>query len=344
MYARKVRVEIISLTRTLDLDPKGAEIIIRNHLMKQREVKRGDVIEVGDMYFAKVLEIRPSPAKIGKMTEVEVVLHQDVLRLRQAYTSFRSSEELIWPKEVKEMVLYEIKLLKHSKYSKLIGEFGRRGILLYGRPGTGKSEGPVILAREEGVDTKEIFCTDLQGVYAGEGAKLIEMHFEELTRTKRPTLLMLEEIEALALPSFSYGLRGDAIELRNAIISGLDRLAKSKAPVLPIATTNNVEVVDPAVLSRFPKRINVDVRGERLMSKVIDVYSKRAEKIIEVNIDKSSVIPLVSDLSPRDVKNLFKIAVEKAIIEGKKVLGTEDLLKAYKVLYGTIEETSRYHY
>ena len=93
------------------------------------------------------------------------------------------------------------------------------------------------------------------------------MHFEELTRTKRPTLLMLEEIEALALPSFCYGLRGDAIELRNAIISGLDRLAKSKAPVLPIATTNNVEVVDPAVLSRFPKRINVDVRGERLMSK-----------------------------------------------------------------------------
>ena len=142
-----------------------------------------------------------------------------------------------------------------------------------------------------------------------------------------------------------YGpTEGKPVEL-NMIIAGKDIVAvDSVAAVTAGIKPKSMKLLKLAFERGLGEIENIDVRGERLMSKVIDVYSKRAEKIIEVNIDKSSVIPLVSDLSPRDVKNLFKIAVEKAIIEGKKVLGTEDLLKAYKMLYGTIEETSRYHY
>ncbi|GAG23450.1 unnamed protein product, partial [marine sediment metagenome] len=108
-------------------------------------------------------------------------------------------------REIKEVV--ELPLLKPALFKK-VGIVPPKGILLYGPPGTGKT----LLAKAVAASTNstfiEIVGSELVQKFIGEGAKLVKEIFE-LARKKAPSIVFIDEIDALAAKRMEIGTSGE---------------------------------------------------------------------------------------------------------------------------------------
>ena len=107
--------------------------------------------------------------------------------------------------EIKEVV--ELPLLKPQLFEK-IGIDPPKGVLLYGEPGTGKT----LLAKAVAASTNSTFIqvvgSELVQKFIGEGAKLVKEIFE-FARRKAPSIIFIDEIDALAAKRIEVGTSGE---------------------------------------------------------------------------------------------------------------------------------------
>jgi proteasome regulatory subunit len=108
-------------------------------------------------------------------------------------------------REIQEVV--ELPLKKPELFKK-IGITPPKGVLLYGHPGTGKT----LLAKAVAASTKSTFIevvgSELVQKFIGEGAKLVKEVFQ-LAREKAPSVIFIDEIDALAAKRIDVGTSGE---------------------------------------------------------------------------------------------------------------------------------------
>ena len=188
---------------------------------------------------------------------------------------------------------------KHGRVLPGVGQFRLRSPLMvfYGDVGTGKTTladslgDPV--ARAGGV---AVTLLRLSLVTRGQGAvgqmtNLISRAFDEVAelagRGRRPgkkpssaVVFVIDEADALAESRDTEQMHHEDRAGVNALIRGIDRLARERLPVLVILCTNRYESLDPAVLRRTAvshefKRPNDEQRGKLLRSAFGDVFDDR---------------------------------------------------------------------
>lgn len=103
--------------------------------------------------------------------------------------------------------------------------------------------------------------------YVGEGEKLVKAVFS-LARRLSPCVVFLDEIDALFVARTSAGREsGSAMAHRGVItqfMQEMDGLKTSKDDrVIVIGATNRPFDLDDAVLRRLPRRLLVDLPGEK---------------------------------------------------------------------------------
>ena len=142
-----------------------------------------------------------------------------------------------------ESVLYVLRDHERAKRYKL--EIPN-GMLLYGPPGCGKTFISERFAEEAGYHFKLIKSSDLASTYIHGTQEKIGLLFEE-ARAKAPTVLCFDEFEAFASRRTEHhnaNLSGEV----NELLSQLNNCGKDR--VFVIATTNQPDLIDPAVLRR----------------------------------------------------------------------------------------------
>ncbi|KAJ6449504.1 P-loop containing nucleoside triphosphate hydrolase protein [Mycena vitilis] len=166
----------------------------------------------------------------------------------------RSFGTLVLPKEIKRLLLSDTtEFLASEGWYASAGVPYRRGYLLHGAPGTGKSTTVHALATELGL---EVFCLSL----AGEGQD--DYTLSRLVNCSPPrSILLIEDIDC-AFPS----RKGDAdVETHpprpkvtlGGLLNVLDSVAGQEGRLV-FATTNHVERLDPALIR--PGRIDVKLQ------------------------------------------------------------------------------------
>jgi len=241
-------------------------------------------------------------------------------------------------KEIREVV--ELPLVEPELFKK-IGITPPKGILLYGLPGTGKT----LLAKAVATSAKctfiEIVASELVQKFIGEGAKLVRDIFK-LAREKAPSIIFIDEIDALAAERIDIGTSGEREVHRTMMqllteIDGFNSLENVKV----IAATNRFDILDPALLrpGRFDRLIDIPLPDKNSRLDIIKIHAQ-SMNLAEVNFD--NLINNTDGFSGAELKAVCTEAGYFAIREKRTNVVHEDFVSAIEKLASSYQENSEH--
>jgi len=242
--------------------------------------------------------------------------------------------------QIKEVI--ELPLIKPKLFQK-IGISPPKGILLHGPPGTGKT----LLAKAVAASTDstfiEIVGSELVQKFIGEGAKLVKEIFE-LAREQAPSIVFIDEIDALAATRIEVGTSGEREVQRTfmqllAEIDGFHNLDNVKI----IGCTNRKDILDPAITrpGRLERLIRVPPPNREGRLEIFNIHSKPMR--LDKKIDKEEIVDLMKDFSGAEIKATCTEAGYLAIRKNKTSITQKDFLKAVERMKEEKEYESNEH-
>ncbi|MBT4445749.1 AAA family ATPase [archaeon] len=174
--------------------------------------------------------------------------------------------------EIKEVI--ELPLTKPKLFEKM-GIVPPKGVLLHGPPGTGKTLLAKAVAHSTQATFIEVVGSELVQKFIGEGSKLVKEIFA-LARRKAPTILFIDELDALASARMPMGTSGEREVNRTfmqllAELDGFRGLDKVKI----IAATNRKDILDLAILrpGRLDRIIEVGMPDEAGRLEILKIHT-----------------------------------------------------------------------
>ncbi|MBD3203888.1 proteasome-activating nucleotidase [Candidatus Woesearchaeota archaeon] len=233
--------------------------------------------------------------------------------------------------EIKEVV--ELPLKRPDLFKK-VGINPPTGILLYGPPGTGKTLLAKAVANSTDSTFIEIVGSELVQKFIGEGAKLVKEIFH-LAREKAPSIVFIDEIDALAARRIDVGTSGEREVQRTfmqllAEIDGFNGLDNVKI----IGCTNRKDLLDPAVVrpGRLDRLINVPLPDNQGIIEIFKIHTRNMR--LAGDIDYEKLYKLMQDLSGADIKAVCTEAGYFAIRNQRYETNKKDFLKAIEKVKG----------
>ena len=217
--------------------------------------------------------------------------------------------------------------LKKPELFKSIGITPPKGILLHGPPGTGKT----ILAKAVAASTNstfiEIVASELVQKFIGEGARLVKEVFN-LAREKAPSIVFIDEIDALAAKRIEIGTSGER-EVQRTFMQFLAELDGFKPldNVKIIGATNRKDILDPAIIrpGRLDRLIHIDNPNKEGIEEIFKIHTKNMK--LERIISTKDIIKAMDGFSGAEIRAVCTEAGYFAIRENRKKVVKEDFLK-----------------
>lgn len=188
-------------------------------------------------------------------------------------------------KQIEELVEAIVLPMTHKERFIAIGIKPPKGCLMYGPPGTGKT----LMARACAAQSKATFLKlagpQLVQMFIGDGAKLVRDAFD-LAREKAPTIIFIDELDAIGTKRFDSEKAGDR-EVQRTMLELLNQLDgfQPNDEIKVIAATNRIDILDPALLrsGRLDRKIEFPHPNEEARARIMQIHSRK------MNVDKDSV-------------------------------------------------------
>ncbi|HLC65975.1 MAG TPA: AAA family ATPase [Candidatus Nanoarchaeia archaeon] len=228
-------------------------------------------------------------------------------------------------RELKEVI--ELPMMKPELFQK-VGIEPPKGVLLYGPPGTGKT----LLAKAVASSTNSTFigvvASELVQKFIGEGAKLVKEIFE-LAREKAPSIVFIDEIDALAATRMEIGTSGEREVNRTfmQLLSELDGF-KPLDNVKIIGATNRKDILDPAITrpGRLDRLIQVPIPDKEGRYPIFNIHSSRMK--LDSGINVIDLVDLMENFSGAEIRAVCTEAGYFAIRENRVKILRKDIERA----------------
>lgn len=255
-------------------------------LVKELNVYRGKVIEIESM---QSLRVRALPA----IQRRGIVLPEGVLERVERHT---------------------VGFARHADALRAVGRHIKRGLLLHGPPGTGKTLTIMYLAGLMPDRTVVLMTGD--SLYALSPAI-------ELARELQPSMVVLEDVDLVALDRYEEEANSTLVELLNQM-EGL----QEDSDVIFVLTTNRPKVLEPALASRpgrIDQAIELPLPDADARRRLLELYAEGLE------VDAGALGRLVhrtDGVSPAFIRELLRRGALLAAEDGDAAKVAERHLEA----------------
>ena len=242
--------------------------------------------------------------------------------------------------EEKNELVEIVDFLKHPKRFLNMGAKVPRGILLCGKPGTGKTLIAKAVAGEAGVPFISMSGSEFIEMFAGLGASRVRKLFEK-AKKMAPCIIFIDEIDAIgARRTSNSGAETENNQTLNQLLVEMDGF-ESDETVIVLAATNRPEMLDTALLrpGRFDRQITIQTPDVKGREEILKIHG--ANKKFEESLDFKKIAEDTAGFTGAELANVLNEAAIIATVNKHKAITKEDLDEAIKKVTVGIQKTSR---
>jgi SpoVK/Ycf46/Vps4 family AAA+-type ATPase len=214
----------------------------------------------------------------------------------------RDWDNIVVPREVKERLLNQALLtLLHGRRLSMLAGLPHGLIVLSGPSGTGKTTlgrglaqvAALALAARGATTLVEInphaFPSDMLGESQRNITRLMQDTIPEIAARRPHTVVLIDEVEAFAVRRTTASFETNPVDVHratDAILLGIDEIARSLPNVLFVTTTNFIEAVDDAFLSRADLVLHFELPDVDTIGRII------THSLVELGAQWPALMPL----------------------------------------------------
>lgn len=213
------------------------------------------------------------------------------------------------------------------------------GILLKGKPGTGKTILARALAGELKIPFIQYSATEMLNQFVGNSEKKVRAIFD-YAKENSPCIIFFDEIDAIAT-SRSKNTQGYENTLLIQLLTCLDGF-EPRDGVIFIAATNYPDVLDEAITrpGRFDRIINIDLPNLEEREAILKVHSRN--KNLSDEVDLKDIASITQGYSGAYLENILNEAVILQLRNEHCCIYSEDMDEAVRtVLFGNKSDSNR---
>ena len=317
----------------------------------QEQVKNGNEIELIQNPTSPLLRISETLFSLLP-TIIIVILFVLIFKMQglgdkgKVYDAEKSEntqttfEDVAGLEEEKTELIEVVDFLKEPKKFHEMGAKIPRGILLCGKPGTGKTLIAKAIAGEAGVPFISMSGSEFIEMFAGLGASRVRKLFEKAKKIA-PCIVFIDEIDAIgARRTSSTGAESENNQTLNQLLVEMDGFDTNET-VIVLAATNRPEMLDKALLrpGRFDRQITIAAPDAKGREEILKIHANN--KKIAKNIDLKDIANDTAGFTGAELANVLNEAAIIATIKKHKSIQMEDLEDAVKKVTVGLEKHSR---
>jgi len=242
--------------------------------------------------------------------------------------------------EEKGELIEIVDFLKNPKRYLDMGAKIPKGILLYGKPGTGKTLIAKAIAGEAGVPFISMSGSEFIEMFAGLGASRVRKLFDK-AKKMAPCIIFIDEIDAIGSRRTSNsGAESENNQTLNQLLVEMDGFSSTET-IIVLAATNRPEMLDKALLrpGRFDRQITIPTPDLNGREEILKLHSKNKKLADDVNFRE-----FAGDTAGFTGAELSNVLNEAAIIatrEKHDAITKSDIESAVKKITVGLEKHNR---
>ena len=242
--------------------------------------------------------------------------------------------------EEKEEMIEIVEFLKKPEKFTKMGARIPKGVLLYGKPGTGKTLIAKAIAGEADVPFISMSGSEFIEMFAGLGASRVRKLFER-ARKLAPCIVFIDEIDAIgSRRSSNNGAESENNQTLNQLLVEMDGFS-SEETIIILAATNRPEMLDKALLrpGRFDRQITIPTPDLKGRLSILKIHSKDKRLSDQVNLE--SIAEDTAGFTGAELENILNEAAIIATKNRHEDIENEDIEEAVKKVTVGLEKRGR---
>ena len=242
--------------------------------------------------------------------------------------------------EEKSEMMEIVDFLKRPEKFTKMGARVPKGVLLYGKPGTGKTLIAKAIAGEADVPFISMSGSEFIEMFAGLGASRVRKLFEK-ARKLAPCIVFIDEIDAIGSRRTSNsGAETENNQTLNQLLVEMDGFS-SEETIIVLAATNRPEMLDKALLrpGRFDRRITIPTPDLKGRLEILKIHSRN--KKLSDNVNLESIAEDTAGFTGAELENILNEAAIIATKNRHEDIENDDIEEAVKKVTVGLEKRER---